>query len=350
MHFCSRGNSMIKAILKVKKRLVASSLAVTLGLGAVASTAHAADYNWRFANLYGRGTAYGAVYEGLAKNIETMSNGRIKVQVLYSGEGVGTSGILGAVKTGLITMGAPFQSMHAGELPAGLVEIGLPGGTSDAAELTTLFQEKGWAPILKKAYGEQGLVWLDPYIQPAVYVITKDPINSIEDFKGLKIRAPGAYGKFLRNLGASPVSLAWSEIYTSLSTGVIDGSIGSNMIDHRDGNHVEVAKYMYPLPLAGAQVLPIIVNRSAWKKLTPDLQAIVSAATTVHAREQMTKSKLWESQAVAEMEAKGLQWSTAPSDADKAAWANAGAGLWDEYSAADKYSKELIDVLRKEAN
>ncbi|RBO86224.1 MULTISPECIES: TRAP transporter substrate-binding protein [Marinomonas] len=342
---------MLKTIQKAKKRLVASSLAVALGLGAVASTAaQAADHNWRFANLYSRGSAFGEVYESLAKNIETMSEGRIKVQVLYSGEGVGTTGILGAVKSGLITMGAPFQSMHAGELPAGIVEIGLPGGTDDAAELTTLFQEKGWAPILKEAYGSQGLVWLDPYIQPAVYVLTKKPINSIEDFQGLKIRAPGAYGKFLRNLGASPVSLAWGEIYTSLSTGVIDGSIGSNMIDHRDGNHVEVAKYMYPLPLAGAQVLPIIVNRSAWSKLSPDLQAIVSAATTVHARDQLTKSKLWESQAVAEMEEKGLQWSPAPSDADKAAWQAAGAGLWDEYAKSDKYSAELIEVLRKEAN
>jgi len=338
---------MFNTVKKVKQRLVASSLAIALGLGAV--TAHAADYNWRFANLYSRGSAYGAVYEDLAKNIEAMSNGRIKVQVLYSGEGVGSTGIFGAVKSGLITMGAPFQSLNAGELPAGLVEIGLPGGTSDTAELTTLFHEKGWAPILKKAYGAQGLVWLDPYIQPAVYVITKKEIKSIDDFKGLKIRAPGAYGKFLRNLGASPVSLAWGEIYTSLSTGVIDGSIGSNMIDHRDGNHEEVAKYMYPLPLAGAQVLPIIVNNSAWTKLPKDLQAIVKAATTVHAQEQMTKSKLWEAQAVKDMEAKGMLWSPAPSAADKAAWNAAGSKLWDEYAAQDKYSKELIDILRKES-
>ncbi|ADZ89336.1 TRAP transporter substrate-binding protein [Marinomonas mediterranea] len=340
---------MLNTVKKLKKHLVTSSLAVALGFSAVASTAaQAADHNWRFANLYGRGTAFGAVYENLAKNIETMSDGRIKVQVLYSGEGVGTSGILGATKTGLVTMGAPFQSMHAGELPAGVVEIGLPGGTDDVAELSTLFHEKGWGKVLTEAYGSQGLVWLDPYIQPPVYIITKKPITSIEDFKGLKIRAPGAYGKFLRNLGASPVSLAWSEIYTSLSTGVIDGSIGSNMIDHRDGNHVEVAKYMYKLPLAGAQVLPIIVNRNAWNKLTPDLKAIVKAATTIHAQEQMTKSKLWESQAVAEMEAKGLQWSPEPSASDREAWAAAGAGLWDEYAAEDKYSKQLIDILRKE--
>ncbi len=331
---------------KIKKKLSTSALALTLGLSTVAADVSAAEHNWRFSNLYGRGTAFGAVYESLAKNIETLSDGRIQVQVLYSGEGVGTSGLLGAVKSGLVTMGAPFQSMHAGELPAGVVEIGLPGGTDDPQVLKALFHEKGWDKILTEAYGSQGLVWLEPYIQPPVYVLTKKPINSIEDFKGLKIRAPGAYGKFLRNLGAAPVSLAWSEIYTSLATGVIDGSIGSNMIDHRDGNHVEVAKHMYRLPLAGAQVLPIVVNRNAWKKLPDDLQAVVRRATEIHAEEQLRLSRQWESEAVAEMEAKGLKWSPEPSAADRKAWAAAGAGLWDEYAAKDRYSKRLIDVLR----
>ena len=331
----------------LKKKLSTSALALTLGVGVMAAdVAAAAEHNWRFSNLYSRGTAFGELYENLAKNIEANSDGRIKVQVLYSGEGVGTTGLLGATKSGLITMGAPFQSMHAGELPAGVVEIGLPGGTDDPKVLQALFHDKGWGKILTKAYGSQGLAWLEPYIQPPVYILTKKEIKSVEDFKGLKIRAPGAYGKFLRELGASPVSLAWSEIYTSLATGVIDGSIGSNMIDHRDGNHVEVAKYMYRLPLAGAQVLPIIVNRNAWKKLPDDLKAAVRKATETHAEEQLTMSKKWETEAVTEMESKGLLWSPEPSDADRAAWAKAGAGLWDEYASKDKYSKQLIDVLR----
>lgn len=337
---------MLNFLGKFKKQIVTGSLAAALTIGSVAtSTAQAAEHNWRFANLYTRGTAFGEVYGNLAKNIEEMSGGRIKVKMMYAGEGVDTKGILGAVKTGLITMGATFQPMNAGELPAGIVEVGLPGGTSDVAELSTLFHEKGWGEVLTKAYGEQGLVWLDPYIQPPVYLLTKKPINTIADFEGLKLRAPGAYGKFVRELGASPVSLTWSEIYTGLATGVIDGSIGSNLIDHRDGNHVEVAKYMYRLPLAGAQVLPVFVNQKAWNKLPTDLKAIVKAATSVHAREQMTKSRLWEAQAVADMEAKGMKWSPAPSDTDKAQWSKAGESLWAEYAKEDKFSKELIDLL-----
>jgi len=337
---------MFKTIKHLKKKLTLSALALSLGAGVIATEVSAAEHNWRFSNLYSRGTAFGDLYESLAKNIETQSNGRIKVQVLYSGEGVGTTGLLGAVKSGLITMGAPFQSMHAGELPAGIVEIGLPGGTDDPKELKSLFHDKGFGEVLTKAYGSQGMVWLEPYIQPPVYILTKKEIKSVEDFKGLKIRAPGAYGKFLRNLGAAPVSLAWSEIYTSLATGVIDGSIGSNMIDHRDGNHVEVAKYMYRLPLAGAQVLPIVVNRNAWKKLPDDLKAVVRKATEQHAEDQLTYSRKWESEAVTQMESKGMKWSPQPSDADRQAWAQAGAGLWDEYAGQDKYSKQLIDILR----
>jgi TRAP-type C4-dicarboxylate transport system substrate-binding protein len=338
---------MLKFVKRAKALVAGGAMAVTLATSMLPSMVEAAEFNWRFSNLYGRGTAFGTLYENLAKDIETQSDGRIAVQVLYSGEGVGTEGLLGAVKSGLITMGAPFQSMHAGELPAGIVEIGLPGGTADTDKLYDLFHKQGWDKILTQAYGSQGMVWLEPYIQPPVYVITKKPINSIADFKGMKIRAPGAYGKFLRNLGASPVSLAWSEIYTSLATGVIDGSIGSNMIDHRDGNHVEVAKYMYRLPLAGAQVLPIVVNRNAWKKLPEDLQAVVRKATEKHAEQQLTMSKQWEKEAITEMEGKGMLWSPEPSEADQKAWADAGAGLWDEYAAKDKYSKQLIDILKK---
>lgn len=338
---------MLNKFSSLKKSFSTSALGVGLAFSVAAADVAAADYNWRFSNLYSRGTAFGELYENLGENIEELSDGRIKVQVLYSGEGVGTSGLLGAVKSGLITMGAPFQSMHAGELPAGVVEIGLPGGTADTDELYSLFHEKGWGEVLEEAYGSQGLVWLEPYIQPPVYILTKEPIESVEDFEGLKIRAPGAYGKFLRNLGASPVSMAWSEIYTSLATGVIDGSIGSNMIDHRDGNHVEVAKYMYPLPLAGAQVLPIVVNRSAWNKLPDDLKDAVREATEIHAEEQLTMSKQWESEAVAEMEANGLKWSPEPSEADKEAWAEAAATLREEYAQQGKYSERLIEILNE---
>lgn len=109
-----------------RKTLTAFVLALVAGVTSMQAMAEQ-TFNWRFSNLYSRGTAYAEVYENFARNIETMSNGRIRIQVLYAGEGVGQTGVLGAVKSGLVQMGAIFQPAHSGEIPFGVVEIGLPG-------------------------------------------------------------------------------------------------------------------------------------------------------------------------------------------------------------------------------
>lgn len=53
---------MLKKIGQLKKQILTGSLAAVMGLGAMTSTAQAAEHNWRFANLYSRGTAFGEVY------------------------------------------------------------------------------------------------------------------------------------------------------------------------------------------------------------------------------------------------------------------------------------------------
>lgn len=88
------------------------------------------------------------------------------------------------------------------------------------------------------------------------------------------------------------------------------------------------------------------MNRKAWKKLSPELQQSVRKATEVHAKEQLEMGKKWEKEALDEMLSKGLKWSPEPSEADKQAWKKAAASLYDEYAAQDKYSKQLVDILK----
>lgn len=64
-----------------------------------------------------------------------------------------------------------------------------------------------------------------------------------------------------------------------------------------------------------------------------------------HAQEQLDKSTVWVSQAVADMEAKGLQWSPEPSEADRQAWRAAARKVWNDYAKGDKISAELVKIL-----
>ncbi len=92
------------------------------------------------ATLYPRGIAYEVVYRQFCDNIKAMSGGRLVIEDIYDGEGVAATEVLGAVKSGLVEMGSPYMALHAGEMPSGVVELGLPGALTDYLAIRTLFQ------------------------------------------------------------------------------------------------------------------------------------------------------------------------------------------------------------------
>lgn len=304
------------------------------------------NLRWRMANLYPRGVSFGAVYQAFADSVEAMSGGRLAIDIVYDGEGVGATEVLGAVSSGLVEMGAPSPFLHAGEIPAGVVQLTIPGAPTDFTHLNALFYEGGWNETLRGAYAEHGIHYLAPAFQPGVYLITKEPITSLADIESKVLRAPAAYGKFMRNLGAKPVVMAFSEMYPSIATGVIDGAASSNLIDYADINLVEIAKYMYPLPVTGAQAGSLVVNQDNWSKLPSDLQAIMEHAAAWHGMLSANKSTVWVRESVNKLEAGGLVWGSEPDAGDRKKWTAAGADLADEYAAADTWSAKLIDQQR----
>ena len=321
-------------------------IAVVMMIAVIVVPAMSADKprTWRMATLYPRGTAFGEVYEAFCSNVKAMSGGRLTISMVYDGEGVPATEVLSATRSGLVEMGSPYQALHAGELPAGIVELGLPGGPDKFVELVALFQESGWQKVLREAYGAYGVFWLSPFYQPATYMLTKKPVNALDDLKGLKIRGVGGYGKVMQQFGMSPVTLAFAETYTSLATGVIDATCGSNLIDFRDGKWYEQAKYLYRLPLTGSQVAPFIVNMNAWKKLPEDLKQILQTAGDWAGVDMRIKSLMWEKAALQEMINGGLMDSPEPSAEDAAQWLAAGKQIWPEYAAKDKYAKQLLEI------
>ena len=334
-----------------RRTLLKSGAVLGLGSGAVAmkgvgSTFAADSLNWRMANLYPRGTSFAVCYDRFAKNIGVLSGKRLNVENVYDGEGVAATEVLGATRSGLVEMGAPYMALHAGELPAGVVELGLPGAPTTLSELLALFNETDFGKVLVEAYASIGVHRMAPLFQPGVYLITKKPIQSLSDLNGLTLRSPGGYGKFMEQFGAKPVSMAFSEGYTSLATGVIDGAASSNLIDYRDGSWYEPAPYICPHPLTGAQVSPTIVNQAKFDGLTDDLKAILEVASIAHGIDQANKSTMWVSEAVNQMLAKGMKWGPTLSADDQKKWAAAGDAVLEEYATGDKFSKQLVAVQR----
>lgn len=307
--------------------------------------ATAADYEWRLSVGYPRGVALADLYPPFAEKIEELSGGRIEVSIMYDGEGVDQEGIWSAVQTGLVEMGLPYMALFAGDFPAGMVQIGLPGGPDSYLELRALYRTTEWADVLREGYSEHGVHLLGEEYQLPTYLLTIEPIESLDDLQGMRIRAPGAYGRLFRNLGATPVAMAYGEVYTGLATGVIEGVDAMNIVDFLGGNFHEIAGYLYPLPVTGSQAFPILVNQRAWDDLPEDLRAVLEAAATWHAENMAVRLLEMEREALNQMREEGLEMGPDPSSEDVKRWREAGQQVWDEY-AEDEYSQRAIEVQR----
>jgi TRAP-type mannitol/chloroaromatic compound transport system substrate-binding protein len=101
-------------------------------------------------------------------------------------------------------------------------------------------------------------------------------VNTLEDFKGLKIRMPGLGGEVMKRLGASVVNLPGGEVTAALASVAIDWVEWSNPYGEASLGFHRHAKYYYtPGWHESGTVLELFTNKMQWDGLEPDLKAIV---------------------------------------------------------------------------
>ena len=130
-----------------------------------------------------------------------------------------------------------------------------------------------------------GLCWYDG---GARNFFTKDKITDLAGFKGKTIRMLGSLVDMLTNMGGNPSTMAMSEIYAAVQTGVADGA-ENNWPTYYEQTFYEVAPYFM---LDQHARLPewVAINGDTWNALSADDQAIIKAAA-LNATE--TEKKLW---------------------------------------------------------
>jgi TRAP-type mannitol/chloroaromatic compound transport system substrate-binding protein len=217
--------------------------------------------------------------EGWLIPLETVSNGRIKIEHSGSGTIVPNAEMHTAVGKGVIDMCMTTNLFFQGTLPVTALEYGYPGQFENMRDMQQ-FLRLGFHDILVDAYTETFNVhYLFAIPDYRLDLISTKPFPRLSDIKGSKLRVGGALGKVFGEVGASAVMLPGSEIYTALSTGVIDGAGYGGMNDAESIGLTEVAEYavlgVYKAKIVG----DCMINEDLWNTLPQDIQLIIQQTT-----------------------------------------------------------------------
>jgi TRAP-type mannitol/chloroaromatic compound transport system substrate-binding protein len=333
-------------MLTNKKRL-SLSFAMILVFSMTMSTAHAAKtYKLTMQNMFSLNHPITGAMNQLAKDVEERSDGQIKIRVLPSGALVKGPSIFESVGMGSIDMGTTCSTYHGGILPVGATAFALPGDPRGVKEIMDFIYQDETMTFLRDAYATQNVFYGAPLVMDGYTIVSKNPINSWDDLKKMKVRASGTIAKTLQKMKIPTVFIPFSEIYVALSRGTIDAEISGNHAESFLGKTFEVAKYQTVPYISGAQNCEVIANQDRVNELPEDLQVILkkalrdSSLNVVKAFDAETKK------AMDKMTAQGTEFIELPADVMER-WTKTAIQLWDEELAKDELSAEYIVLVKK---
>ncbi|WP_457606822.1 TRAP transporter substrate-binding protein [Nitratifractor sp.] len=256
----------------MKKVLLAIGVTAAMSVSAVA-----ADYVLKFSHVVSPNTPKGKAAEFFEKRLEELSKGKIDVQVYPNSQLYKDNAVLKALKLDSVQMACPSFSKF-GKIVPQLALFDLPFLFKDIDHLHRV-QDSEVGQKLKDMVTAKGYVALD-FWDNAFKQMTdsKRPLIKPEDYKGLKFRIMSS--KVLeaqfKAVGAIPQVMPFSEVYSGLQQGVIDGqeNTNSNIFTKK---FYEVQKYM-SITNHGYLGYLVVMSKKFWNSLPDDLKAAVKQA------------------------------------------------------------------------
>ena len=209
--------------MKYLMKPVLSGLAVGVLASAMCAGAWAAEFTVRAASHYNANTAIGFGMTTFKRLAEDYTGGRVEVELFLSGELGGEREAVEMVKNGAIEMTATGLS-GVGLYVSGLEVLELPFLYKDVDALVRI--TSALLPSMQKMLNEKGFHSVGFLYNGPRSTVSVRPLRTLDDFKNLKLRVPEAplYVGMAKAWGTKPTPVPYPEVYTSLQTGVVEGT------------------------------------------------------------------------------------------------------------------------------
>ena len=257
-----------------------SSIAAGAALSMPTNAAGKEKYRWKMVTAWPKNfPGLGTNANLLAKMINEMSGGRIRIKVYGAKELVPAFEVFDAVASGTAEMGHAGAYYWKGKSEATQFFSAVPFGLT-AQEMNAWLYYGGGLELWRELYAPFGIIPAptgNSGVQMAGWFNRE--INSVDDLKGLKMRIPGLGGEVLRRAGGTTVNMPGGELFTSLQSGTLDAAEWVGPYNDLAFGFYKIAKYYYyPGWHEPGSTMECLINKKVFKELPSDLQQIVLMA------------------------------------------------------------------------
>ena len=303
----------------------------------IATPAALAQTEIKFGHVGEPGSLFAASAEEYARRANAKLGNKAKVVVYGSSQLGGDKELVQKLKLGTVDMALPSTVMTSESDLFGVFEM--PYLVKDRKHMGRIEKEVFW-PIIEPTVEKKGLkviaVWENGYRH---ITNSKRPINTPEDLKGIKLRVPeGKWRvKMFQAYGANPSPMKFSEVFTALQTGVMDGQ-ENPFTQITSAKFQEVQKF---ISLTGHVYTPayVTVGAKKWATLPADVRKVLEdTAKETQAWVYETAEK-GDKELLDKILAAGVK-SNVP---NKDAFVAASKPVYEEFAKEVPGSKEVID-------
>ena len=214
--------------------------------------------------------------EEWGKEVESRSNGRIKISFYHGGTLTKAAQTYEAVETGVADIGMSAFAYTRGRFPL-LEGLDLPVGYPDGVTATKIANE-----MVKKYQPEElsGVHVLYLHAHGPGILASRKKAETVSDMSSMKIRATGLSAKIVSAIGGTPVSMSQGDTYESLQKGVVDATFCP--IETLKGwKQGEVIDYVIDTKSVGYTTsMFAVMNKAKWESLPADLQDIITEVSS----------------------------------------------------------------------
>lgn len=318
----------------------------TAAAALLSTSAFAQEFNLRFQTHYAPETVSGKLAQSFMDDVEVMSNGRLKIEMFWSSSVVASVEGFDAAATGVLDGEMHGGAYQTGKNPA-FQFVGDPmGGYDTPWELYSFLYFGGGLDAANNLYNQHNMQLIGWWMGGQEAMSSSRPLRGPADLKDWKFRSPpGLETEIFAELGASPIVMDFTDIFTALETGVIDGADASSLANNVGLGLYDIVKHAtYP----GFHSMPadhVTINLDVWNSLPADLQRIIEVATQKLAFQTTMTFSIANEEAATKLRAEGVtlyDWSAE----DRAYFRAAAQKAWDGWADKTPEARALVDAHR----